>query len=79
MTVSEPKINEAEWVEVEPIGKIVVCDECGKRFKGRINKYGKHVSRWDQLAGHILRRRDHYNKRWALKYLKEHKKKTGLR
>lgn len=58
--------------------EIVECNECGKQFKGERNKYGKWVSPYKKLAGHILRSNDHENKRWAKRYIAENCKKTGL-
>lgn len=39
---------------------IIRCHECGKTFERNT---------WDEaklaLSGHVMSRRDHYNKRWA--------------
>jgi hypothetical protein len=55
----------------------VVCDECGKKFYDKETpdktaptrmKKKRLVSRYKQLAGHILRSNDHLNKKWAKEF-----------
>ena len=55
----------------------VICEECGKKFHD-CRKKGRLISRWKQLAGHIMRSGDHLNKKWAKKYLLDANVGTGL-
>jgi hypothetical protein len=56
----------------------VECQECSRTFTGRRNAQGEWVSKWKQLAGHIMASPDHINKRWAMKFLLDANVGTGL-
>ena len=58
----------SEWEEIKPYKEC--CSECGKCFNGN-----DHQKVWLALAGHIMRSEDHYNKKWAKRYLAKHLKK----
>jgi hypothetical protein len=55
----------------------ITCEECGKTFYDR-RKKGRSISRYKQLAGHIMRSEDHPNKKWAKKFLLDANVGSGL-
>lgn len=57
------------WVTGHVSKNVVICQECGKTCRGHFNQLGNWVSPWKVLAGHIMGRHDHYNKRWAKEFL----------
>lgn len=65
----------------------VICSECGKSFydkevpdktvPARMKKK-RLISKWKQLAGHIMRSNDHRDKKWAKEFLLGANVGTGL-
>jgi hypothetical protein len=65
----------------------VVCEICGKYFYDKLvpdktvparMKKKRLISKWKQLAGHIMKSDDHPNKNWAKKFLLDANVGTGL-